>query len=904
MELLLMLAVLGLLLGAVLGWVSFFKISSLTKEIGALRQQLDIAIERISNLGPSSFVNDAKKDDNAPEPILSNDADRLSPETPTAAWIQPKSPVADVWTGPDNAEIEDQPRPVTAVKEGVARDDFSAIISRAKDQWMVWLGGISIGLAGIFMVRYSIEQGLLGPTARIVLSLLAGVVLHAVAEFGRRRSVSQYQAFAALAGGASIMLYAALLAALLLYNLLPSWLVFAALALVSLASMALAVLHGPVLAILGILGAYVIPLLVDTGSDSILGLYIYAIIISCAAILLMHYVYRIWLWGFMLLGSVGWWFLSLPIDMADGYRGYYLVALAYIYLALPAWDWLLRKPDQEIRKSSSGQAEDNGQHIVDAPIFLSITILVLAFGVSIIVAGSTSSAIYYWTPLVALLLIVAGKRDSLLWLPLGALVVQLLAWLALGLSFDDGIQLVGLVGSQQAEFLNYAGWMAFVYFALSLRNVLQGANQNLWFALAVMSPLAWMALCYLLTSDLSESLQWGSVTVVLGVVYLAIAGMRLGVGKSKLQSDQDGASIDMYSIWLIIAGHCAYSLAVAIMVRQAGLSLALSAQLLSLAWIIHRFDLPRIGLLLKLVLGIVVLRLTLNPWLFTYPEAVHWSLWTYGGATIFCVLAAWRLRDNLSLRKWLEAASLHLLVLTLWAETRYWLYDGEIFRARVELLEFAINTALWSSLGLVYYFRQQVSQTLKPLYSLASKILLCLALLGYAMMLLPLNPLWSEQEVASTPLFNILLLAYGFPVIISALVFRYYDSLYKKLSGLVLGLSGFIFVSLEIRHLWQGTLDIGLNTGNGELYTYTIVWLLIAMACLLGGSIRFGRSVYRAGFGLLMLVIGKIFLVDMADLEGLLRVASFMGLGLSLLGLAYLYQRFNLSPEKVVTQRT
>jgi uncharacterized membrane protein len=92
-------------------------------------------------------------------------------------------------------------------------------------------------------------------------------------------------------------------------------------------------------------------------------------------------------------------------------------------------------------------------------------------------------------------------------------------------------------------------------------------------------------------------------------------------------------------------------------------------------------------------------------------------------------------------------------------------------------------------------------------------------------------------------------------------------------------------------------LDIALVTGNGELYTYTIVWLLMAVVCLLAGSIRFGTSVYRAGFGLMMLVIAKIFLFDMAGLEGLLRVASFMGLGLSLLGLAYLYQRFNLSPK-------
>ncbi len=35
----------------------------------------------------------------------------------------------------------------------------------------------------------------------------------------------------------------------------------------------------------------------------------------------------------------------------------------------------------------------------------------------------------------------------------------------------------------------------------------------------------------------------------------------------------------------------------------------------------------------------------------------------------------------------------------------------------------------------------------------------------------------------------------------------------------------------------------------------------------------------------------KLFLVDMSDLEGLLRVASFMGLGRGLLGRSYLHQR-------------
>jgi uncharacterized membrane protein len=36
----------------------------------------------------------------------------------------------------------------------------------------------------------------------------------------------------------------------------------------------------------------------------------------------------------------------------------------------------------------------------------------------------------------------------------------------------------------------------------------------------------------------------------------------------------------------------------------------------------------------------------------------------------------------------------------------------------------------------------------------------------------------------------------------------------------------------------------------------------------------------------------KVFLVDMGDLDGLYRVASFLGLGLSLVSIGLLYQRF------------
>jgi uncharacterized membrane protein len=42
----------------------------------------------------------------------------------------------------------------------------------------------------------------------------------------------------------------------------------------------------------------------------------------------------------------------------------------------------------------------------------------------------------------------------------------------------------------------------------------------------------------------------------------------------------------------------------------------------------------------------------------------------------------------------------------------------------------------------------------------------------------------------------------------------------------------------------------------------------------------------------LVLAVLKVFLLDMSGLGGLWRVASFLGLGLSLIGIGWIYQRF------------
>jgi uncharacterized membrane protein len=922
MELVFVLIGLGLLLGAVLGWVSFFKIQTLQKQVSDLQRSLHNITYRLEKLGASGReIDKLSHNQNAAIPASPEQQNPIVEELGQAnasAAAGVTNNLENAWTGESPAGSSDIPATAFSVANLKKETEAPSLFSRLRDQWMIWLGGLSIGLSGIFMVRYSIEQGLLDPMARVLLSITVGLILHGVAEWGRRRSVQQFQALAALAGGSSIILFAAIAASLNLYDLFPPTFVFIALIAVSLGTMALAVLHGPVLAILGILSAYVIPALVSTGSGNAVSVLMYSIIITAASLLLMRYVYRPWIWASMLAGSLGWWLLTLDSYDALGYRGYYLAALLYLFLALPKWDWFLVKPfkAQAVDAASESSFEPAlsvkgiwglikikrpglPKQLSETPGTISLVILILAVGLTISSESRVASAIYQWTPFFGILLVAAGSRVELLKLAALSLGVQLLAWLTLGLSSYNGLRLVGLIGPGQFDFLIFAAWMAFVFTALSLKNLKVSVNRNFWCALAVASPLLWLSLSYLLVTDLSESIYWGAASVALGVFYLLLAAWRLRLDKLQpLASDE--AERECFAVWLILAGHFAYSLAVAIMVREAGLTLALSAQILSIAWLIHRYNPPHLGLFLKLVLAVVVMRLTLNPWLLTYPADVHWSFWTYGGATAFAALSAWHLRDNEKLGKWLELAALHLLVLTLWAETRYYLYDGDIFKQQFDLVEFSINTALWSSLALVYYLRHKVSQNLKPLYLLASKILMVMGLASYLIVLFFLNPFWTGEVISQTPIFNILLLSYGLPVVIAVLLYLYYDRAVQSKIAVFAAISAFVFINIEIKHLWSGMLSVHASTSNGELYTYTIVWLVLAIACLLAGSIRFGANVYRAGFGLMMIVIAKIFLFDMADLEGLLRVASFMGLGLSLLGLAYLYQRFNLSPKKVV----
>ncbi len=90
-------------------------------------------------------------------------------------------------------------------------------------------------------------------------------------------------------------------------------------------------------------------------------------------------------------------------------------------------------------------------------------------------------------------------------------------------------------------------------------------------------------------------------------------------------------------------------------------------------------------------------------------------------------------------------------------------------------------------------------------------------------------------------------------------------------------------------------------TTDAEQYTYSVVWLAYGVALLLFGIAFRSQPARLASAAITLLTVAKVFLIDMAGLTGVFRALSFIGLGLVLVGIGWLYQRllFPARPKTV-----
>src|SRR6059058_3248422 len=139
-----------------------------------------------------------------------------------------------------------------------------------------WIGGLALFLGVAFFVKYSFEHNLIPPELRVAIGFLAGIAL-VIGGVALKRKENVVTAQTLCATGI-LILYAVTFACRSFYHfpffgLIPT---FALMSLITAAAFLLAVrLDAPVVAILGIAGGFLTPVLLSTGQDNPFGLFGY-----------------------------------------------------------------------------------------------------------------------------------------------------------------------------------------------------------------------------------------------------------------------------------------------------------------------------------------------------------------------------------------------------------------------------------------------------------------------------------------------------------------------------------------------------------------------------------------------------------------------------------------------------
>ncbi len=145
--------------------------------------------------------------------------------------------------------------------------------------WLLRLA-VVIFVTGVgFFLKYSIEHGFLGPHARVLLSVCTGIAMLAV---GARLLGKTYHLLGqGLLGGGFAVLYFSVFAAFSFYHLIGVFPAFGLMALVTAcAGLFSARFNSLLVAVLGILGGYGTPILLDTGEKNFAGLFGYLLLLG------------------------------------------------------------------------------------------------------------------------------------------------------------------------------------------------------------------------------------------------------------------------------------------------------------------------------------------------------------------------------------------------------------------------------------------------------------------------------------------------------------------------------------------------------------------------------------------------------------------------------------------------
>ena len=163
------------------------------------------------------------------------------------------------------------------------------------------------------------------------------------------------------------------------------------------------------------------------------------------------------------------------------------------------------------------------------------------------------------------------------------------------------------------------------------------------------------------------------------------------------------------------------------------------------------------------------------------------------------------------------------------------------------------------------------------------------------------DPLWTVQAVGSLPIFNLLLPAFGTAFALTWLVreLPLPAPVMRAREWMQMALT-LIFATATLRQAFHGSiLSVG-SVGEGEDIARSALLIALGIGFLRHGIVSGKRDWRIASLALMLAAVAKVFLIDAAGLDGLLRIASFAGLGFSLIGIGWVYARY-LPEDPVLT---
>jgi uncharacterized membrane protein len=814
-------------------------------------------------------------------PIVPLAADAVGTETTKEA-----APSPSAWPRP----IPEIPAPAPQAGPGFEE--------RIGTRWVVWVGGLTLALGGFFLVRYSIEQGLLGPGVRVLLGGLFALALLAAGEWTRRKEslaaieplpIANIPAILTAAGTA--VAFATVYAAYALYDFLVPATAFVLLGMVALGTLAAALLHGPALAGLGIAAAFATPILVSSEKPDFWALYLYLAVVTAAAFGLARI--RLWRWlavTTIVLATL-WTFPCLqcgPSMVAP--HAFHVIAGFILAALLVVCGFMFGPPAEQgrIEPISSGAL---------AAYLLGATMIVLS-------SFHADTAMIMFALLVAGTLFVAWRSDA----AAGAIVaaaafvfIVFTEWAIRGnpdmLVLPGGpLPGIGPNATDGSVSLHLIAAAAFAVGFGAAGFLAQGRSVSavvpvVWSACAVFTPLALLIALYARIAHLDRSIPFAIVAVLLAAAF--------GAATESLSKRDHRPGLPI-SVALFATGTlAAIALALTFALEKGWLTIALAVMSLGTAWISMQRPIPFLRWLAAILAGIVTARIAYEPLIVGGSVGAtpifNWLLWGYGVPALSFWGAGILLRrrgDDAPLRM-VEAAAILFTVLLAFMEIRHWANGGNIYRNFADLTEIALQVCV--ALAMAIGLERLRLRTKSVVHNAAAVLLTVFAGLASVFGLLTLElPIITFIAIDGV-FINQLLLAYALPAVLALLLSHvvagrrppaYANTI--AAGSLMLALA---YLTLEIRRIYHGPdLTVGMTTG-AEQYTYSIAWLAFGVV-LLGVGILFNSQRARlASAVVIALTIAKVFVIDISTLSDVYRALSFICLGLVLLPIGWLYQR-------------